>query len=138
MPVQLRRQTPANGTPSPIQNREMKARQCAKIREIGEALYAAGYVTLDKQADALGLSRSTAWTVLRADHKASGLSAAVIERMLAAPKLPDVVHEKLLEYVAEKSAGLYGHCRSQRRRFSTALSADVVRAAQKQETRPRA
>jgi hypothetical protein len=104
------------------ENREMKARQCAKIREIGEALCAAGYVTLDKQAEALGPCRSTAWTVLQADHKASGLSAAVLQRMLAAPKLPNAVREKLLEYLAEKSAGLYGHCASQRRRFLAALS----------------
>ena len=106
----------------------MKARQCAKIKEIGEALCAAGYVTLDKQADALGLSRSTAWTVLRAGHKASGLTAAVLQRMLAAPKLPDAVHEKLLEYLAEKSAGLYGHCPDQRRRFLAELSVRCVRA----------
>jgi hypothetical protein len=110
------------------ESREMKARQCAKIREIGETLRAAGYVTLDKQADALGLARSTAWTVLQADHKASGLTAAVIQRMLAAPKLPDPVREKLLEYVAEKSAGLYGHCANQRRRFLAALSVRCVRA----------
>ena len=58
------------------ENREMKARQCAKIREIREALCAAGYVTLNKQADGLGLARSTAWTVLRAGHKASGLTPA--------------------------------------------------------------
>ena len=107
------------------ESRERKARQCAKIREIGEALCAAGYVTLDKQADALGLARSTAWTVLRADHKASGLTAAVLQRMLAAPKLPEAVREKLLEYVAEKSAGLYGHCANQRRRFLAALSMSV-------------
>jgi hypothetical protein len=93
-----------------------------------EALCAAGYVTLDKQADALGLGRSTAWTVLRADHKASGLTGAVLERMLAAPKLPDIDHEKLLEYIAKKSAGLYGHCASQRRRFLAALSVRCVRA----------
>jgi hypothetical protein len=104
------------------ENREMKARQCAKIREIGEALCAAGYATLDKQAEALGLCRSTAWTVLQADHKASGLSAAVLQRMLAAPKLPNAVREKLLEYLAEKSAGHYGHCASQRRKFLAALS----------------
>ena len=115
-------------TPLRVPNREMKARQCAKIREIGEGLCAAGYVTLDKQADALGLARSTAWTVLRADHKGSGLSAAVLQRMLAAPKLPDAVREKLLEYLAEKSAGLYGHCANQRRRFLTALSARCVQA----------
>ena len=54
----LCRETAANGTPFPVQHREMKAWQCAKIREIGEALCAAGYVTLDKQADALGLVMS--------------------------------------------------------------------------------
>src|SRR4249919_1904397 len=116
-------ETPAKGTPFPIPNRHMKDRQRAKIKEIGEALFAAGYVTLDKQADALGLARSTAWTVLQADHKASGLTAAVLQRMLAAPKLPDAVHKKLLEYLAEKSAGLYGHCANQRRRFLAALAA---------------
>ena len=130
MPVMSGRESAASGMPFLIQCREMKTRQCAKIREIGEALCAAGYVTLDKRAEALGLARSTAWTVLRAGHKASGLSAAVIERMLAAPKLPDVVREKLLEYIAEKSAGLYGHGHKLRRRFLTALSADIVRAAQ--------
>ena len=135
MPVLSRRHTPADGTPFPIQNREMKARQSAKIREIGEALCAAGFVTLDKLAVALGLGRSTAWTVLRADHKASGLSAAVLQRMLAGPKLPDAVREKLRQYIAEKSASLHGHCANQRRRFLKALSADVVWTAQKHEAR---
>lgn len=110
----------------------MKARQCAKIKEIGDALRSASYLTLDKQADALGLARSTAWTVLRAGHKTSGLTAAVIERMLAAPELPAAVHKKLLEYVAEKSAGFYGHCPKQRRRFLSALSARVVQAHKQQ------
>ena len=88
---------------------DLKARQAAKLREVGEALRAAGFSTLDKQADALALCRSTAWTVLQANHKASGLSAALIKRILAAPKLPASVREKLLEYVEEKAAGLYGH-----------------------------
>ncbi len=105
------------------QNRAMKARQSAKIREIGDALRDAGYLTLDKQAHALGLCRSTAWSVLRADHKASGLTAAVIARVLAAPMRPFAVKEKLVEYVAEKSAGLYGHCPKQRRKFAKALAA---------------
>jgi hypothetical protein len=49
-----------------------KARQVAKIKELGAALAADGFVTLDEQARALGLSRSTAWAVLKANHKASG------------------------------------------------------------------
>ena len=57
MPEQPCCEVSDDGTPSPNQGRDMKARQCAKIREIGEALCAAGYVTLDKQAEALGLDR---------------------------------------------------------------------------------
>jgi hypothetical protein len=56
----------------------MKARQSAKIRELGQALIDAGL----RQADALGLRRSTAWTILKTRHKSTGLSAAIIERML--------------------------------------------------------
>ena len=65
--------------------KDVKARQSAKIREIGAALVAMGYRALDEQARALGLGRSTAWTILQANHKNSGLSATVIIRMLAAP-----------------------------------------------------
>src|SRR5437899_6522902 len=54
---------------------ELKIRQGCKIKELGDALIAAGYVTLGQQAQALGLARSTAWTILRASHKGSGLSA---------------------------------------------------------------
>jgi hypothetical protein len=57
---------------------EMKAKQSSKIRKIGEALIAAGFRALDEQADALGLSRSTTWTILKGNHKNSGLSAATI------------------------------------------------------------
>ena len=87
----------------------MKARQCAKIKEIGAALQAAGYTVLDEQAEVFGLGRSTTWSVMRGGHKSSGLSAAIIKRMLAAPQLPPSVHQKLMEYVAEKCAGLYFH-----------------------------
>src|SRR5262245_65480035 len=74
-----------------------QARQCAKIRELGEALVASGISTLDQQAEALGLSRSTTWTILKGDHKASGLSAAIINRMLTAPQLPPRVRAVVLE-----------------------------------------
>jgi hypothetical protein len=106
---------------------QMKARQKAKIKEIGDALRAAGYLTIDSQAEALGLGRSTAWTLLRAEHKTSGLSSAVVDRMLAAPKLPPAVQKKVLEYIAEKSAGLYGHCPKQRRRFLERMSSQMLK-----------
>jgi hypothetical protein len=100
----------------------MKTRQASKIRELGDALVAAGFVSLDQQAQAIGLCRSTTWTILKANHKTSGLSASVINRMLAAPQLPPLVRRKILEYVEEKTAGLYGHCKTPLRRFSARLS----------------
>jgi hypothetical protein len=96
---------------------EMKARQADKLREIREALIAAGILSLDEQARVLRLPRSTAWTVLQGNHKGSGLSAAIVNRMLAAPRLPPRVRAKILEYVEAKAAGLFGHSKSQRRRF---------------------
>jgi hypothetical protein len=96
---------------------EMKARQAAKIREVGHALVYAGFLTLDEQSKALGLARSTTWTILRASHKGSGLSAAIITRMLLSPQLPPLARQKILEYTTGKLAGLYGGSRMQRRKF---------------------
>jgi len=103
------------------------ARQLSKIRELVEAVEAAGFLTLDAQAKILGLPRSTAWTIRRGSHKASGLSASILNRMLAAPTLPLLVRAKILEYVQEKAAGLYGGSRSQCHRFAARLSVDVLR-----------
>ena len=100
----------------------MKARQSTKIQEIGEALALGGLFSLDDQAEALGLTRSTTWTILKGNHKSNGLSAAIINRILAAPRLPPLVRAKTLEYVEEKAAGLYGHSRAQRRKFVSQLS----------------
>lgn len=101
---------------------QMKARQAAKIREIGEALIAAGIGSLDEQAKALGLSRSTTWTVLKGSHKSSGLSAAVINRMLASPRLPPLARAKIFEYIEDKTAGHYGDGQSRLRRFAAGLA----------------
>ena len=103
----------------------MKLRQSTKIREIGEALAAVSILTLDAQAKALGLSRSTAWTVLKGNHKSSGLSARIINRILDAPQTPALVRVKVLEYAEEKTAGLYGHSVSARRKFAALLSAKL-------------
>jgi hypothetical protein len=105
---------------------EIKARQTAKIKEIGVALASLGFTGLDFQAKALGLSRSTTWTILHANHKSSGLSAKVINRMLAAPNLPALVRTKILEYAEEKVAGRYGHSNVARNKFATALSVDLI------------
>jgi hypothetical protein len=100
---------------------DAKARQSCKIKEIGEALITAGFVSLGEQARALGLPRSTAWTVVAARHKASGLSSTIIKRMLTAPQLPSALRVRIVEYVRAKVAGLYGHSETQRHRFATQL-----------------
>jgi len=102
----------------------MKARQSSKIRELGDALATEGFLSLDEQAKVLGLCRSTAWTILKANHKASGLSAAVINCMLATPQLPPLVRAKVVEYVEEKAAGLYGDSKTKLRRFIARLSVE--------------
>ena len=90
-----------------------KDRQAVKIPALGEALAAAGFLALDKQAKVLGLCRSTAWSVLQGNHKASGLAATTINRMLAAPSLPPSVRTIILEYIEEKTAGVYGHSKKE-------------------------
>jgi hypothetical protein len=109
----------------------MKARQSAKLRELRQALMDAGFVRLDKQARVLELSRSTAWTVMSGSHKSSGLSAAIIKRMLNSPQLPPSARTVLLEYVEEKSAGIYGHGQGPLRLFRAQLGqlANVDRSA---------
>jgi hypothetical protein len=99
-----------------------RGRQSAKINEIGKALAAAGLRSLDEQAEAIGLSRSTTWTLLRAKHKGSGLSARIIAHMLSAPHLPLPVRAKILEYLAEKTAGLHGDTERELRRFVRRLA----------------
>jgi hypothetical protein len=98
-----------------------KDRQRLKIKEIGAALYEAGHVSLDEQARVLGLSRSTTHAILQANHKSTGLTAVLINRMLKSPRLPSAVRAKILQYAEEKAAGLYGHTDRLRRKFINSL-----------------
>jgi hypothetical protein len=104
---------------------DMKERQACKIKELADTLVAAGFVSLDEQAKALGLSRSTTWTILQAKHKNYGLSAALISRVLAKADLNSRVRAKIIEYVRERAAGSYGHNGTQLRRFIQIFTADV-------------
>jgi len=99
-----------------------RARQWAKIGQVREALLDAGYRTLDAQAEALGVSRSTAWSILRCKHKNTGLSTAVILTMLSQAQLPAAVRDRLREYVEEKALGLYGDKPLRARQFIRRLS----------------
>jgi hypothetical protein len=109
---------PSGGISPCIRIKDHKARQAIRIKELGAALAADGLVTLDDQARALGLSRSTSWAVLKANHKATGLTAATINRMLSSPELPPRARATILTYVEEKFAALYGHNEEQLRRFA--------------------
>jgi hypothetical protein len=82
------------------------------------ALRRAGFVALNDQARALGLSRSTTWKLLQADHKTSGLHAGLICQMLAHEELPSAIRSVLRQYVIEKARGDYGHSLARRRRFA--------------------
>ena len=103
----------------------VKERQSFKIKELSDALVKAGLLSLDGQATALGLGRSTTWTILTAKHKNYGLSGAVINRILQKSNLDPRVRAKLIEYAREKLAGYYGHNQTQLRRFKESLSGSV-------------
>jgi hypothetical protein len=105
----------------PPSRKDLKARQTAKIAELRHTLLAAGYNSLDDQAAVLKLSRSTTWIILKANHKASGLTASVISRILRSRELPPNARQVVEEYVAEKLAGAYGHSRHRLRKFRAQL-----------------
>ena len=77
-----------------------------RIRHIADALVAEGCVALDQQAKALGIHRSTAWTIMRTKHKLDRLSLKTTSRMLASPELPPSVRIVVLRYVMERSDNL--------------------------------
>jgi len=73
------------------------------LKDISEALIECGYTKLDKQAKALGVRRSTAWTIVKVKHKLGRLSAKTTERILANPELPLSVRFVVQRYMAERS-----------------------------------
>ena len=108
---------PRSYQPGRLTVTQMRERQSAKIWELRAALVTAGIFTLDEQAEVLGLNRSTAWNILNGHNKTGGLSAPTVKRILAAPRLPACVRAKILEFIDEKAAGLYGHSKSIQRKF---------------------
>jgi hypothetical protein len=101
--------------------RHLKEQQTAKIEQIRRALFEEGVYGLNQQAGVLGLPRSTAWTVITASHKNSGLSIKTVKRMLSSSTLPMKVRAILDEYVDEKSRGWYGHDMKASKRFVAQL-----------------
>jgi len=72
----------------------------AALFAISKALIESGHTTLDGQARALGLPRSTAWTVIRGEHKLGRLSRRTIQKILASSRLPPNVRKAVEAYAA--------------------------------------
>jgi len=75
------------------------------LQQIREALVQSGYTKLDQQAKALGVHRSTAWTLVKTRHKLGRLSAKTTQRILANPDTPPSVRSVIQKYLAERSLG---------------------------------
>jgi Mn-dependent DtxR family transcriptional regulator len=75
------------------------------LQQIREALVQSGYTKLDQQAKALGVHRSTAWTIIKTRHKLGRLSAKTTQRILANPDTPPSVRSVIQKYLAERSLG---------------------------------
>ena len=80
--------------------RDLTARK-TKIQDITEALISSGYTSLDGQAKALGLRRSTAWTIIRNRHKLGRLSTKTIERIITNPETPPLVLAAIQRYAVD-------------------------------------
>ena len=93
-----------------------------ELGRIADALISSGYTSLDDQAKALGLGRSTAWTIAKNKHKLGRLSAKTINRILANPQTPPAVRAVLHEYVAQRYAAVHG-----RRKRKLTVSLDMLR-----------
>ena len=74
-----------------------------RLQDISAALIACGYTKLDQQAKALGVHRSTAWTIMKTKHKLDRLSLKTTNSMLANQELPPSVRIVLLQYLSERS-----------------------------------
>jgi len=58
------------------------------IQLIADALIKGGYLSLDAQAKALGLNRSTAWTIMKTKHKLGCLNNKTVRSILAHADTP--------------------------------------------------
>ena len=77
-----------------------------RLQDISDALTESGYTKLDQQAKALGINRSTAWTIVKTKHKLGRLSTKTTKRILANPVTPPAVRSVIQEYLAERSDAL--------------------------------
>jgi hypothetical protein len=94
------------------------------VQHISEALVACGYTKLDQQSKALGIHRSTAWTIMKTKHKLGRLSTKTTNRILANPQLPLSVRSVVQRYMAERSDALARRAKQLNRREQIVHQAD--------------
>src|ERR1044072_7190685 len=86
---------------------DAQRRDCViALQRVADALVMDGYTTLDAQAEALGVRRSTAWTIVKAKHKLGRLSAKTCRRILTNPDLPTRVRVVFTEYLSSAGRSL--------------------------------
>ena len=95
----------------------MQSKQSERLKELRTVLIASGLGSVDGQATALGLSRSTAWFILHGTHKWSGLHPTLLVRMLSSERLPPAARGVILTYIQERCRGDYGHSAALREKF---------------------
>ena len=83
------------------------------LAAIAKALVRSGFTSLDDQAAALGLPRSTAWTIVSGKHKRGRLHANTTMKLLANPSLPLQVRAAVEAYAT--SVDLFVISRTARR-----------------------
>jgi len=72
------------------------------VQPLVNALLAAGYGSLDQQANALGIHRSTAWTIIKNKHKLGCLNQATVSRILTNSGTPQSVRLLVEHYLNER------------------------------------
>jgi predicted transcriptional regulator len=70
--------------------------------QIADALIKSGCTNLNQQAKALGVRRSTAWTIVKGKHKLGRLNTRTTERILANPDTPPAVRDVVRQYLNQK------------------------------------
>src|SRR3569833_2661251 len=91
------------------------------LSAITDALVQSGYRSLDAQARALGISRSTAWSIISGKHKRGRLHVNTTVKILTNPALPMQVRAAVEAYAA--SVNLDTALRSRRRKLTVNCSA---------------
>ena len=69
----------------------MRSDRSIELDRLSEALISSGYISLDEQAKALGLGRSTVWVIVKKKYKVGRLNTKTIDRILNNTHTPPAV-----------------------------------------------